>query len=48
MRNTVTLQEKNTNNKEKLMKPWVILETTILFTIVLLKQNIAASCVIMQ
>ena len=35
----------NTNNKEKLMKPWVTLETTVVFTIVLLKQNIT---VIMQ
>jgi len=38
----------NTNNKEKLMMPWVVVETTVVFTIVLLKQNIAERCVIMQ
>ena len=48
MRNTVKLQEKILTKKEKLMKPWVILETTIVFTTVLLKQNIDARCNIMQ
>jgi hypothetical protein len=47
MINTVTSGE-NTSNKEKLMKQWVNLETTNVLTIVLLKQNIAARCVIMQ
>jgi len=48
MRNTVTLQENILTIKKKMMKPCVILGTTIVFTIILLKQNIAARCVTMQ